>query len=126
MTFGSSLLVYFDHNITDEVAMWAKFSYDYVSSASIDRLSNFPEQSGASGDFYFGVDGGLRLKLSESVQLGGFVSGSVATVEATSDSETSSVNDNRLCRLRSNSNSKFWLDIFSVEWSTDWNGQICV
>ena len=53
-------VIVFDYNISDETAVWAKFSYDYVSCASIDRLSNFPEQSGASGDNYISIEGGLR------------------------------------------------------------------
>ena len=64
----------FDYNVSDRLGTWAQLSYDYVSSASIDRLSKFPQQSGASGDFYFGLDGGLRYKLSELSRVGGFVS----------------------------------------------------
>ncbi|MBT3293801.1 MAG: DUF3570 domain-containing protein [Verrucomicrobia bacterium] len=53
-------VIVFDYNISDETAVWATFSYDYVSCASIDRLGNFPEQSGASGDNYLSIEGGLR------------------------------------------------------------------
>ena len=51
-------ILIFDYNVTDDTAFWGKLSYDYVSSASIDRLSRFRRQSGASGDYYFGLDVG--------------------------------------------------------------------
>ena len=69
--------IFFDYNVSEETSMWGKFSYDYVSSASIDRLSNYPEQSGASGDYYFGLDLGANHQLSDSKTIGGFLSGSV-------------------------------------------------
>jgi len=59
-----------DYNVTEKLSVGAMLSYDYVSSASIDRLSNYPEQSGASGDYYFGGDLNLRYKVSEDVKLG--------------------------------------------------------
>lgn len=46
----------FSYNLTDRATIWSKLSYDFVSSASIDRLSNYATQSGASGDNYFGFD----------------------------------------------------------------------
>ena len=65
-------VIVFDYNISDETAVWAKFSYDYVSCASIERLSNFPEQSGASGDNYLSVEGGLRRTLDRQNAWGVF------------------------------------------------------
>ncbi|MBL7076378.1 MAG: DUF3570 domain-containing protein [Kiritimatiellae bacterium] len=56
-------VIVFDYNISDTTAAWLKFSYDYVSCASIDRLSNFPEQSGASGDNYISIEGGIHREL---------------------------------------------------------------
>ncbi len=50
----------FNYNLSDRTMAWAKLAYDYVSSASIDRLSEFEEQSGASGDNYISVEGGIR------------------------------------------------------------------
>lgn len=52
--------VVYDHDVSDTFGYGITFSYDYVSSASIDRLSNFPDQSGASADNYIGVDAGFR------------------------------------------------------------------
>ena len=69
-------VVIFDYNLTDKTAIWGKFSYDYVSSASIERLSKFPLQSGASGDYYYGLDIGLRRDVSDTLRTGGFVSAS--------------------------------------------------
>ena len=45
-----------DHNVTDRMAAWGLFSFDIVSSASIGRLDDYPQQSGASGDYYFGLE----------------------------------------------------------------------
>jgi hypothetical protein len=69
--------IFFDYNVTNDTNLWGKFSYDYVSSASIDRLSNFPEQSGASGDYYFGLDVGANHELSDTERVGGFLGASV-------------------------------------------------
>ncbi|MEZ6187156.1 MAG: DUF3570 domain-containing protein [Planctomycetota bacterium] len=63
-------VVVIDYNVTDRLAVGAQLSYDYVSSASIERLSNYPEQSGASGDYYYGVNLNMRYKVNEDVQLG--------------------------------------------------------
>lgn len=54
----------YDHQVSDDYGYDIKFSYDKVSSASIDRLSEFDGQSGASGDDYFSLDAGFRHKLS--------------------------------------------------------------
>lgn len=61
-----------DYNITDRLAAWGQFSYDYVSSASIERLDSTGIQSGASGDNYFGYDFGARYELDEDRRVGGF------------------------------------------------------
>ncbi|MEQ8762786.1 MAG: DUF3570 domain-containing protein [Planctomycetota bacterium] len=55
----------FSYNATDELSFNATLSYDDVSSASIERLSRFPEQSGASGDNYVGVDLAMGYKFSD-------------------------------------------------------------
>jgi hypothetical protein len=70
-------VVIVDYNVTDRLGVYSKFSYDDVTSASIERLSNFSEQSGASSDFYIGLDLGARYELSENRRVGGFVGGSV-------------------------------------------------
>jgi len=67
----------FDYNVSDRTAIGGSLSYDHVTSASIDRLSNFPDQSGASGDNYIGVDLGLRHMMDSEWILGGRIGGSV-------------------------------------------------
>jgi len=57
-------LVVWDSQVTDDWGYGITLSYDRVSSASIDRLSNFPGQSGASGDNYVGLDWSSRHRLS--------------------------------------------------------------
>lgn len=64
----------YDYNVTDRLALWGQFSYDSVSSASIDRLSKFPDQSGASGDNYIGVSAGFRYEPELDFRYGGFLS----------------------------------------------------
>lgn len=66
-------IVIADFNVTDRLAVWFQYSYDHVSSASIDRLSKFPNQSGASGDNYNGFDVGARFEIDEAQRVGGFV-----------------------------------------------------
>jgi hypothetical protein len=70
-------VLYFDYNVSDDTKYWGKLAYDWVSSASIDRLHNFPQQSGASGDYYFGLELGLRHRLDPRRTAGAFVSTSV-------------------------------------------------
>ncbi len=62
----------FSYNVTDHSSVWGTLSYDRVSSASIDRLSNFPTQSGASGDDYFGLDLGWRTEIDDDTRFGIF------------------------------------------------------
>lgn len=64
----------FDWGLTDHSAISVNMSYDWVSSASIKRLADqtrYPtsQQSGASGDFYFGIDTTYRYHLDERTQL---------------------------------------------------------
>lgn len=65
-----------DYDVSDRLSAHGQLTYDYVSSASIKRLSRYPEQSGASGDYYVGLDLGLNYQLSERTRAGGFVNGS--------------------------------------------------
>jgi len=60
----------FSYDITDKVSVDASLSYDHVSSASIDRLSRYPEQSGASGDYYYGGDLGVRFRPTDDLRFG--------------------------------------------------------
>ena len=75
LTVVQPALVY-DYNLTDNLGAYAKLTYDYVSAASIDRLSTYPNQTGASSDNYIGGEIGFRYRLSESLRTGGFVSAS--------------------------------------------------
>jgi hypothetical protein len=63
-------VIIFSYDATDALSLDATASYDHVSSASIDRLSRYPEQSGASGDYYFGVDLGARYRATDTLRLG--------------------------------------------------------
>lgn len=54
----------YDHQVSADYGYDVKLSYDNVSSASIDRLSEFDGQSGASGDNYISLDAAFRHKLS--------------------------------------------------------------
>lgn len=69
-------VIIFDNNVSDSFGYYTKFSYDNVSSASIDRLGDFPEQSGASGDYYFGLEYGARHLWSDKTWLGWHVGAS--------------------------------------------------
>ena len=64
-------VVLFDYNVSEDTTWFGKASYDWVSSASIDRLSNYSAQSGASGDFYVGAELGARTRANERWTLGG-------------------------------------------------------
>lgn len=63
-------IVIWDSNVSEDFGYSLTFSYDNVSSASIDRLNQFPEQSGASGDYYFGLDYASRHRRGEGEWLG--------------------------------------------------------
>ncbi|MEZ5979040.1 MAG: DUF3570 domain-containing protein [Planctomycetota bacterium] len=62
-------LLIFDHQVDEDWGFGVTLSYDHVSSASIDRLSKFPAQSGASGDNYVGVDYASRHRTSANTSL---------------------------------------------------------
>ena len=76
LTVIEPILVW-DHNVSDDFGYSVTLSYDDVSSASIDRLSQFPEQSGASGDYYIGLDYASRHRRDEGEWLGWLLGGSV-------------------------------------------------
>ena len=67
-------VIIFDYNVTDRFSINGTLSYDYVSSASIDRLENLGHQSGATGDFYYGASLGGAYKLNPDLRLGGNLS----------------------------------------------------
>ncbi|MEE3229400.1 MAG: DUF3570 domain-containing protein, partial [Planctomycetota bacterium] len=64
-------VIIFDYNVTDRFAINGTLSYDYVSSASIERLENLGYQSGATGDYYYGANLGGAYKLNPDLRLGG-------------------------------------------------------
>lgn len=70
-------VVIVEYQATDALRLSLTGSYDLVSSASIERLSNYSEQSGASGDNYFGVDVGFSYALSEDARFGAHGGGSL-------------------------------------------------
>ncbi|MFT4538508.1 MAG: hypothetical protein ACI841_003655 [Planctomycetota bacterium] len=63
-------VIYFDYQATEDVGYWAMLSYDWVSSASIERTKRFGLQGGASGDYYAGLDVGMRRRLDEERSVG--------------------------------------------------------
>lgn len=63
-------VVFFDYNVSEDDQVWGKLTYDWVSSASIDRLAKFPVQSGASGDFYVSLGGGWKHQVDEDNKWG--------------------------------------------------------
>jgi hypothetical protein len=67
-------VLYFDYDVSDDTRYWGLLAYDWVSSASIDRLSNFSQQSGASGDNFFGLELGVRHRLDPRRSASGFFS----------------------------------------------------
>jgi len=70
-------VVVIEFQATDRLRLTLTGSYDSVSSASIDRLSNYSNQSGASGDNYFSGDLAARYEVSEDVRIGGHFGASV-------------------------------------------------
>ena len=70
-------IVVFDHQLNEKLGVSTMLTYDFISSASIDRLSKFPDQTGASGDYYIGADLGFNYELSERQDLGWHFGGSV-------------------------------------------------
>ncbi len=70
-------LFIWDKNVSDDWGYSVTVSYDSVTSASIDRLSKFPEQSGASGDYYASVDYASRHRRDEGEWLGWLLGASI-------------------------------------------------
>lgn len=70
-------IIIWDSNVSKDFGYSVTFSYDNVSSASIDRLNQFPEQSGASGDYYFSLDYASRHHTGEGEWLGWLLGASV-------------------------------------------------
>lgn len=58
-------IVLLDWDLSPDLGYTLKAAYDNVSSASIDRLSNYPNQSGASGDYWYGVEFGMRHRVDD-------------------------------------------------------------
>ncbi len=67
-------VIIFDYNVTDRFSINGDISYDYVSSASLERLENFGDQSGATGDNYYGASLGGAYKLDPDLRIGGNLS----------------------------------------------------
>ncbi|MCH2367803.1 MAG: DUF3570 domain-containing protein, partial [Planctomycetes bacterium] len=67
-------VIIFDYNVTDRLSINGDISYDYVSSASLERLENFGDQSGATGDYYYGASLGGAYKLYPDLRIGGNLS----------------------------------------------------
>ena len=67
-------VIIFDYNVTDRFSINGDISYDYVSSASLERLENFGDQSGATGDYYYGASLGGAYKLYPDLRIGGNLS----------------------------------------------------
>lgn len=76
LTVIEPILVW-DSNVSEDFGYSVTLSYDFVSSASIDRLNAFPEQSGASGDYYFGLDYASRHRVDDGKWLGWMLGGSI-------------------------------------------------
>lgn len=64
-----------EQELSEETRARVKVAHDYVTSASIARLDNYEQQSGASGDYYFGLDFGLVTKVGPGWELGGTIHG---------------------------------------------------
>lgn len=68
-------VILFEHEASSDLKLSLLLAHDHVTSASIGRLDDYPQQSGASGDYYFGADGGLRWQATDRVALGWHVRG---------------------------------------------------
>lgn len=69
-------IVVLDWDVSRDLGYTLKVAYDNVSSASIDRLSDYPDQSGASGDFWYGLEFGMRHRLDDVWRAGWHVGAS--------------------------------------------------
>ena len=67
-------VIIFDYNVTDRFSINGDISYDYVSSASLERLEEYGDQSGATGDYYYGASLGGTYKLEPDLRIGGNLS----------------------------------------------------
>ena len=76
LTVIEPVLIY-DQTLTETFGYTATLTYDRVTSASIERLSKFDGQSGASGDNYVGLDLGFRHQLNDELRVGWHVGASV-------------------------------------------------
>ncbi len=65
--------------VGDDLTLSLKAQGDIISAASVDHTYRFPDgvQSGASGDTYFGLEGGFFYAWSDQVHVGAGLSGSV-------------------------------------------------
>lgn len=63
-------VVVFDWDVSKDLGYTIKAAYDNVSSASIERLSKYPDQSGASGDFWYGLEFGMRHRVDDEWRVG--------------------------------------------------------
>lgn len=68
-------VILFEHDASPDLKLSLLLAHDHVTSASIGRLDDYPQQSGASGDYYFGADGGVRWRATDRVTLGAHVRG---------------------------------------------------
>ncbi len=64
-------IISYDYQASEDFGYRLQLTYDNVSSASIDRISEAvgTEESGASGDNYVGLDASFRHRLSEATNL---------------------------------------------------------
>lgn len=69
-------IVVFDWDVSKDLGYTIKAAYDNVTSASIDRLSKYPDQSGASGDNWFGLEFGMRHRVNDEWRAGWHVGAS--------------------------------------------------
>ncbi len=62
-----------DYNVNERLSAWGMASMDIVTSASIGRLDDYPKQTGASGDYYFGFEFGASYELEVDRRVGAFL-----------------------------------------------------
>lgn len=69
-------VVIYDYQVADRLGVSTTLTYAQISSASIERLSNYAAHSGASGDYYAGADVAFTLQHTDHVTLGWHLGGS--------------------------------------------------